>query len=274
MKRRHVKRICDKLHRKLSDAGTTAQTAYDPEVIHIFRVTYKKLRAFARLLNSAKDDGSDMTLPKVIRDFYHSLGRIRDWQLLQAKLLQSEFAAIDMALINTVAAVQLVTCKRENQQVSARDLTAAYKLWYEKHVCNPIDLVAVELYIDNMWQDVQLLSEHLVSDQQIHAVRKKLKDIYYISTLMGSEGMLLYANGYLPGRPVKYFTGLMKELGEYNDLCISLNLLETAFNRQAETIGDTCIQVCNVLKKEKEKWYPALVDKIHQALQADTYCNQ
>ena len=84
-----IKHISSSLYKKLQQHINKIAVHFDTEDIHQFRITYKKLRAFFRMLSLQNNIEKAITPSKKLKKVYTLLGTIRDLQLQQQRTIAS-----------------------------------------------------------------------------------------------------------------------------------------------------------------------------------------
>ena len=89
MKKKLLQNIIHKHSRKLKKHIKKAGINFDEDSIHQFRVSYKELRAFLRMVLLEHTDAGKANMPKYFKQAYRLSGAIRDEQLLKQQLMES-----------------------------------------------------------------------------------------------------------------------------------------------------------------------------------------
>jgi CHAD domain-containing protein len=247
MNREQVKQISDSRYRKLIKYGKKIAEHFDVEDIHQFRVEYKKLRAFFRMLSYSDDE---IKIAKELKESYTIAGTIRDMQLQQVRmleatanepkkplayltLLQNEIGKLQPDLIELFAGNAIQKSKKKTDVL----LPALFPV---SHFQN---------FIHRKWEAITaILASGYFSDDNIHAIRKMLKDLFYnLKEYTGSEYDVLGAS-IRKGREDKYFDTLLEELGNFQDQCIAIALLKSWWLNDMKTYNK------QLLEKVKKQW--------------------
>ena len=88
MNQEQIKHITNTHYRKLKKYFKHIIPDFDAEKIHEFRVEYKKLRAFLRMLSQEDEKSGEIKISKKLKKAYHISGSIRDLQLQQLRILE------------------------------------------------------------------------------------------------------------------------------------------------------------------------------------------
>lgn len=217
-------KVLTELHEKLLAVSEGGRLANDSEKVHTFRVTYKRLRAFLRLLRSVTPKNRKVRMPANLKSVYRRLGKIRDWQLLYASLLRHPSAG-------SFTVLELIKGYISSQQkivegIAFPKIISSSKEYLCNHLREGAGLTDVERYLDEKRAALREISGvGPFGDDHFHSFRKGLKDIYYIIYLAPSINIDLSANVRNQGNSKEVYVSVMKELGDYNDICIAINHL-------------------------------------------------
>jgi CHAD domain-containing protein len=200
---------------------------FDKEEVHEFRVEVKKLRALIRLLFYNKA-GRKVSIPATVKGLYSCTGNIRNLQLQEDRILHITFRT-------NVWPGNYVSFLRAKQQAWKIEATR-YK--QEKPVkpreakrfskaLKKLDKKQLRTYAIHQSSLLQnlLFLEHF-EDDDLHQLRKFLKDILYNWKYI--KGFIIVQLPFYLHRKkeIETFTVL---LGEFQDVCIALELLEKEF---------------------------------------------
>jgi CHAD domain-containing protein len=237
---------------------------FNEDAIHNFRVEYKKMRAFYRLVN----DGSGkriMKVPKKLKKVYALAGMFRDRQLQQARLkeaagatstsLQEYYDALAQEM-NEIRAglLQLLQAKPpENRKKAAGSLHSGFELQdFSAHF---------QRSCTRSWK---ILSQTPIPDEKLHQVRKVLKDLFYNLEIYRQEDK--FPIGTWKEKVAEYFHPLLAEMGDYQDKCTALELLESYWLRHlGHENSRALLQLIDQWNHQKATMKIMLVEK----LQAD-----
>ena len=114
---------------------------------------------------------------------------------------------------------------------------------------------------DNAAAIIAIITSGSLTDAYIHEIRKRLKDIFYtIDTFEDANKKLEFSDSAIAPNEMKYFDGLLDELGNFQDSITSLallnadwlNLLSTEDREALISIKETFNAEKNVLKNDIE----------------------
>jgi CHAD domain-containing protein len=241
MQREKIKEL---VHGHLHRLGKNAEAInkdFDEEAIHGFRVEVKKMRALLRLL-AVHYDHVPTGFSRHFRDIYHTTGHLRDAQLMSGRWHE----------------------KREPDFPELMDWLDGqigdYKDEWEKHKSAPIihalsgklhDMEYGHLDTDDVVyffsKRLRFIKEQLgnreLDDEELHDIRKKLKDMQYVERLLAAE----WPEGHkaIEKFPLDKLQMLADTAGKYNDMRISLEILEN-FEEDSAPVEDR--QTLDMLK--------------------------
>jgi CHAD domain-containing protein len=199
---------------KLNQLLRSLQPLADEEAIHHFRVQYKKTRALFRMGN-AMQQGKVHRLNKSGKKIYELTGYMRDTSIL-LHLVQPHFG--DGILVQYLHQQQ--TAREFSLQEALKTVkpfSLSDKKW--KKFKSP-DLAA---YFENKLQQSKEGFSAYITDQQLHQIRKYLKDILYnvkSLTLMG-----IAIPSVILGYGIDRLEALTKLLGKYQDRVVQVTAL-------------------------------------------------
>jgi len=175
-----IKHISNRYYRKLKKTSND-MTDFDADKIHGFRVEYKKLRAFLRMMASVENGYREINISKNLKKAYHISGSIRDLELQVQRILE-------ISKNDSRKATDYIEVLRNEEQKLGPEL---FTLLDEKPISESKkktdsilpDHFGVEdflNFVDIKWLSIKtvIISENF-SDDNIHSIRKNLKDIVY-----------------------------------------------------------------------------------------------
>jgi hypothetical protein len=221
MQRDKIETVIRRHTKKVQLLTTRAASRFAIDDIHAFRGEVKKLRAFIRMTGPV-----GRKLPKKLRHFYHAAGLIRNLQLfrqtlttlrrhkhadLPAKVLEVLDQHIEAA---KKGALTLIHGKKPFGK-KMRRLTGGL----------PIRLTGSQrrAFVGRTLQVLESVDlAPLRDDQQLHAIRKALKDLLYVWPYLGNQARRL-ASSPFGGHAAMERDGRL--LGNYMDVCVQLQFL-------------------------------------------------
>lgn len=257
----HIIRVFFKRLRKYAGKMKKDDSA---EAIHLFRVEIKKLRAFLRLLSLELKKEDELKLPSKIKKMYKYAGKVRDRQLHRKRMKaaiksnKQQFPEIKMVW-NDVAE------KKEgkgNKMLSEKDFLAA-ELKLKEELPNEIEAAAVKTFFSLKLNNIiSVANKGSYSNEELHTIRKSLKDIIYIIKLYHSEMKIKLPFTFWNKRQEKVAEQLAHALGIYNDLCIDLSFLKRAMKKNDENEKKEIQSLHNIWLAGKRKLKKEIVNSI------------
>jgi len=221
----------------------------DAETIHRFRVSYKKLRAFLRMLNSRKSAAKKLKLTKMLKSCYHVAGAIRDTQLQQRRIKAP--AAYGILLKQKITALTPLLAKH----VVLKPVAKAKKKILRK-IPHSFSLEEFDQYSSKKWREVNsIISQARFDDTCIHTIRKYLKDIFYNQALFEKDKKKSR------NKRVRSTDGLLDELGKFQDKNVALSFLTGEWLQKSSPSGREKLQQAKAqIESEKEVMKKKLVN--------------
>ncbi len=212
-----------RLHtKKMQLLAMQAASRFAMEDIHGFRVEVKKLRALIRLTGPV-----GRKLPKKLRHFYHAAGLIRNLQLFRqtlTNLSRHQFPDLPIKVLE-VLDQHIETAKKKALTLIHGKIPFGEKM---RRLTGglPIRLTGSQrrAFVGRTLRVLESVDlPALPEDQQLHAIRKALKDILYAWPYLGNQARRL-ASSPLGGHAAMERDGRL--LGNYMDVCVQLQLLD------------------------------------------------
>jgi CHAD domain-containing protein len=221
--------INSKLHSNLLKQTKAIITDIDEEAIHKLRVSYKKLRAFLRMLSLQKGSAASIKISSKLKAIFTLAGSIRDIQLQQKRILQ---AAKNKEIKKPTMYLSLL--QKESDQLKEELLKIAATKTVLKNckkttalLPDKFSIKRFRIFLQQQWDiiDTIILSGNL-SDENIHTIRKCIKDIFFNLKIYEKtkHGMLTYS--IWRGNDEAYFTALLIDLGNFQDKFTGISFLK------------------------------------------------
>lgn len=225
MKRRELEAVVQKHSGRIAKYGEQIPGAFAADDIHELRVEYKKLRAFLRLLQLDPDAGHHLGMPDKVKTMYRSAGAVRDLQLFIPGLLAyTENERITVPAYERQLQQQLFRAKE-------RLVEAIETIHFDKVFEPVLDKLPAYLqdatirkFIHRKIAAIQIILLAVDKEEELHAIRKHLKDIFYIIRIFENDWGLSFPIA--AWRSEKALNEATTSLGDFNDRCIALSLLE------------------------------------------------
>lgn len=229
MKREALEEVVDKHISSIEKRSERLPGKFDKEDIHDLRVNYKKVRAFIRLLLIEKDTG-DLHIPHKLKALYHDAGKVRDMQLFLDELHQLPVV------------FQLPHCNSHwNRQLFADKedaVTAIEVVHFKKIISSLTDELPKELHDDTLKKFLhqKVAAIHILllaadDEHDLHSIRKQLKDIIYVIRIFENDWGISFP---IRGVSEKKLSDMASVLGEFNDRCLAISLLQSGYHNENE----------------------------------------
>jgi CHAD domain-containing protein len=202
---------------------------FDVEDIHQFRVEMKKLRALLRLLNAGGELAEPLRIGKKVHRFYDATGDLRSLQLQRktvidlAKKLTCKVPSNYLNHLQKKETETKASIRPEASHLSFRKLqNRMLKAAHEKFTSS-----VVERFIaSKKYALLKLLAIAVYQDEQLHGLRKLLKDLLYVWPLIGPAIVQSFPK---KGLTKKSCDALTEKLGLFQDLFVALTYFDTAY---------------------------------------------
>jgi CHAD domain-containing protein len=229
MRQSDTKNIIRNHYRKLNRLIKIVNKHFETEAIHQMRVAYKKLRAFLRMMSEEKPGLDKIKIPAKLKRGYHIAGCIRDLQLQRQIILSHTRAEI----VEPKGYLNLL--KQNIKKLSPQFSDVPLKKVIEKDIKktqnslgNEIDSTVAIKFINNNCEAIIAIADNGdFTDVNLHAIRKHLKDIFYIIHELAAEDEEIKFNDVtISKNEKKQLDPYLEELGNFQDKCTSIKLLE------------------------------------------------
>ncbi|GAO44017.1 CHAD domain-containing protein [Flavihumibacter petaseus] len=252
------------LHRyckKLAAAGVDIPRQPDEETIHQFRVNIKKLHAFLRMLRDGSVNKPPLQLPKRLKKMYRQVGEIRDRQLCLKRLKMIFLPSDDVK--DTISALEK----------KIRDLLKEKSVWLHKQ-----EFIALEQQLATILAESDVASPETLptpfalekdvyfrlkkrnieevllagnfKDDELHTIRKNLKDMLYLSKLY-KDDLKTPVPGEWSDDHVKFVERLTDVLGAFNDTRTASAILRHEQSLSDPPGGDGLRRLLHYMSGEK-----------------------
>lgn len=244
----------EKRFKKLGKRFNNIPTGFDIEDIHEFRLEIKKLRALLRLVSITHPAHHQLNIPRNLKSFYTSVGEIRNLQLHKKRIIS---LAEELNLETPSSYLQLITAEEDAKKEEARRLAtlvdlSSIEVTMINHLPEKMKGAWLKKYLVKKKEELGLLLTSTFADENLHSVRKVLKDLIYNDNYIAPYSLII-----LPGYLTQ--TGNSNELavwlGDFQDLCMALDLLGHRYLDQVtDETENKNLQIIRLhLEKEKKK---------------------
>lgn len=201
---------------------------FEPESIHQLRVEFKKLRAFLRMISAENEGRKKIKLAGRLKRGYRIAGEIRNLQLHHQRMLAIKEEE------TKPAEVYLKILEQNINKLKPKFSDIPLKKTIKKSIKKAEELngkkintrCAAKFIEKNCATIIAIIASGNFADVNMHAIRKYLKDIFYtIHVLENAKEEIKFSNTSITNDEMKYFDGLLEELGNFQDRVTSLALL-------------------------------------------------
>jgi CHAD domain-containing protein len=257
--------VIDKRVKKTGKYFRRVLKNFQAEDIHNFRLEIKKLRAFMRIAGNEKEGGGARPGAK-ITSFYHITGDIRNLQLhhQRIEILGNElFLPLPVNYMSRIRTEEFIFRKQareEAEKISIRH--------FEKH-CHEVLPSEFKGHIMSDYtlrmQVVfsQLLATKNLTDENLHEVRKTLKDLLYNRSFIAP-----FAIGVFPGLydSEKSIEILAERLGDFHDLCVAEDFMKRSkpWNDKIPEENDVLTVLTEKLTEQKNDLKKEIIDSLEE----------
>ena len=250
MNREQIKHIANNQYRKIKKHIKKIADDFDMETIHQFRVEYKKLRAFLRMLTAQEETGGEITVSKKLKKVYTISGSIRDLQLQQLRITDATKGEQKKPTSYlTLLQKEMDSLKPELSEMLLENPVNDSKKKTDAAMPDEFPLSGFRNFVQQKWAAVHaIIASGHFSDDNVHLIRKNLKDLFYnLKLYQGVEHEILSIS-IMKGKDEKYFDQLLEELGSFQDKCTAIALLRSYWLTSLNTYNR------ELLERIKKNW--------------------
>ena len=221
MDKGEIRKILLQKSGKIAKLSSAVAKDFEPETLHKFRVEVKRLRSFLRLL-ATKGKQKEMRLPGKLKRLYDTAGIIRGLQLEQQKIkeLKLQLPAYGMHL-----ASQMQHQKRAWKHHYSKSFTDKLDKNIKEAKLDKIPAAILLQFLCGHSKSIGLLCKGSPADEDIHSIRKQLKDMLYNAKFVELKWSAAYKR--IANLPLKELDELSESLGSYNDKRVWLEHFES-----------------------------------------------
>ena len=242
----HFRRLKKYLKRIIRDPDT--------ESIHEFRVEYKKLRAFLRMLLHDKKQRRSAKALKKLKKIYRVSGAIRDLQLQRQRVLAAmNYKVKKPQGYGILLRKKIKKLKVVLDDIAGKDPVTESKIKMDLLLPGHFKFQHLKTFTaDVALQLTALVSPGYFTDATLHLIRKNGKDFVYNMRLYNSQHHVSLAGNALFLRQEE-LNSLLDELGNYHDRVKSIILLKPA---RLNKLDD---ESKRILENIRQEW---IIDKL------------
>ena len=262
MNKAEATHIADKHYKKLEKYSSEITSDFDQEAIHQFRVEFKKLRAFLRLLRLAPEVNQELRVPRKLKKMYVQAGILRDLQLQQEQVREAARSEIK----KPAEYYYLLYRKIEKQKHRIRKHFSVSLVKHCKAKTNSFlpacsTLPTLESYKENKLQNIRsVISAGHFLEGDLHAIRKILKDLFYNSRVyhekeQGDES---------EKKEQKDLDDLLDALGSFQDKCTAISLVKPRWLQKMPGYSRQLpLRIKEKWIKEKQSMKKVLIERLN-----------
>jgi CHAD domain-containing protein len=265
MDRAQIKNITNSRYRNLKKHSKTVAESFDAEAVHQFRIEYKKLRAFLRMLSQSDDLAGEIKILKNLKRAYNISGAIRDLQLQQQRILEAakQEPKKPQAYL-TLLQKEIDKLKPELVEIFSENPVTKSKKKTDAAVLDEFSDLQFNSFIKKKQANIAgIIASGHFSDDTIHAIRKNLKDLFYNLKSYTAIPHNLSSLNILYEKDEKYFDLLLNELGNFQDKCTAIALLKSYWVNSLNTYNrELLAKIKKTWIKEKMNMKQLLIKKL------------
>jgi CHAD domain-containing protein len=265
MDKGQIKHITNSGYRKLKKCLKKISASFDAEAIHRFRVGYKKLRAFFRMLSQQNDAKRKIKIVSQLKKAYSISGAVRNLQLQQQRIAAAPKQVPEKTQAYlTLLQKEIDKLKPELLEIFSENAVAESKKKTNAALPDKLQLLDLKVYVKKKWAAVNaIITSNCFSDNNLHLIRKNLKDMFYNLKIYQGMGNNVSPLPIWNGKDEKYFDQLLNELGSFQDKCTAIALLKphwlNSLDKYNRKIPE---QTKKIWTKEKKSQKRLLIKKI------------
>jgi CHAD domain-containing protein len=229
MNAKDIRDVVKSAFKALGELVTQIAVHFDEEAIHDFRVTVKKLRAFLRLLNAVENKDDKLKLTGRFKALYSDLGSIRNLHMLEDEVYKLAVDDSNLLPVKYLRAIKIDVEERKLKvaAMSLKDVVENEKDYLLHALPNKLTDHTLKRFLKQKWDAIlELIVIGHLSDEQLHDIRKALKDILYNWKYIEE-----YATEILPGtlsneENIKVLTD---KLGKLQDISTIIYMFQTSY---------------------------------------------
>lgn len=244
-----------------------AKRLFNEDVIHDVRVEYKKLRAFLRMISSKSNNGKSLKVSHYLKNCYVIAGSIRDLQLQQKFILNASKDEVKKPW-DYIHLLQkhIDKSKAELRKTHLQKKTKNGIQHLNISIPASFDLPDFKCYRIQMTASFNsIIQQEKRSDDDIHQVRKLLKDFFYnLKGFKKAHGDIPELDG-ISGVTEERSKDLLEEFGKYQDSATSIEFLRPDWLQKLKpSTRKLLTQINSSLIKDHANTRLSLEDKLAQ----------
>lgn len=226
LNQQEIEHIIHKFFKYFKKTFNKIEQHFAEDDIHDFRVEYKKLRAFLRLLMLEIADTENLEMPRNLKEIYRLNGKIREMQLQLNRVDETVNAKENFPVYRTYLKKEMKNLKKDLKPWLKHEPVAGMEEKIFAHLPPTLEAGTIQKFISIRFANIQALFEgRTIADESLHRIRKNIKDILYVYKIFEGYGVVKLNELFGPKSMYDEAAILAEELGKFNDLCIALTLL-------------------------------------------------
>ena len=267
MDEKTIRKIIRLRFRRLKKYWSLVENTFDMDAVHDFRVEYKKLRAFLRLLSSSSDH-KKIKIPHSLQDIYQYAGPVRD---LQLHISNMEKNGKELGLpVNHLRRLRrkLASAKRQLKNVMQPEVLLDCREKIEKKIPGALEVSVIENFAGAKMTVVSgITSRKTIRDNDLHMLRKSMKDIIYNARTFESDLSVPFVWKNWNTGKAKCFAELATYLGRFQDSCTAMAHLKEGY----ENASGEEKELINNIKRKQQRQKNQLKRRVIEKF-TDTHC--
>ncbi len=223
--------------KRLNKNARGIEKDFNEETIHLFRVDVKKLRAFLRMMRLEAEEPGELKFPPDFKKMYSLTGKIRDRQLYQKRLTESNKTRGNR-LRNKISSLkkELAELMKKQNEILTKKEFADIEEKMIKVLHGKVSATLVKkFFLQKLSISKEIIAKADYKDKELHSLRKCFKDIIYIIRIFRDNIKKLLPFIFWDKAELKKTEDLSHTLGLFNDSYIALSFLSPADIRKTET---------------------------------------
>lgn len=268
MKNKQVRYIFKKYCHQLNNAAAKLFPSFNEESIHMFRVAFKKIRAFLRLLKMdealLKKNKSMCHLKKAFR----IMGLIRDLQLQCHQINLSNKTGKPQTYLLFLQK-RVLFFKKSLLRIQSKKRITIRLTDFKKTVSFHVSNKKINKYVTLKYKIIHtVIHTKNISSNDLHMARKILKEGFYNTEMNNILSKRLYEQWFRNTLNESSFKELLTKLGDFQDLQVQFTMLHP--NRMSDIalqdrnwLNNYRTELCRKKNALKHSLVQQLKERIH-----------
>jgi hypothetical protein len=181
------------------------------------------------MLSLQKALDGEIKIPKPLKKCYSIAGAIRDFQLQQLRIMDATKEEPKKPLPYLIFLQDKIdSLKPELSKLFLTNPVDASKKKTDAMLPEKFMLYSFRKFVQQKWIIVfAIIKSGHFSDENIHFIRKNLKDVAYNLNQYKDTRLILLSKSTWKGKDETYYHQLLQELGNFQDKCVAVSLLKS-----------------------------------------------